>query len=59
MNVDDWGVKLVLDNEERIWALTGKGPAHMLVTYLTEIENNVVAKLQMESEFDDIVEANA
>jgi|APSaa5957512493_1039668.scaffolds.fasta_scaffold46658_2 hypothetical protein len=56
MDFTDWGVRLVLNNETRVWELTGKGPAHMLLHYLRDAEKSVIEKLQVEADFDDIVE---
>jgi len=46
----------VLNNETRVWELTGKGPARMLLHYLRDAEKSVIEKLQVEADFDDIVE---
>ena len=52
---DEFGIYLTLDNETRMWEISGKGPAAMLLYFLTDGEHSVTAKLAEEAKFDKVV----
>jgi hypothetical protein len=55
VNANDWGARIVLNHKTRVWDLTARGPAALLLHFLKGADKSVLKKLEIEAAFDEIL----